>query len=827
MTIQTMVDEQDQQRQQELLMTYRRTLAQLCKQAAQYGGESFAPPQVANGIHEARDNIWRIKNALRSSGINIDDDPNDAPMSIRSPTAIEAAHQLLATLPLDTIPTLTPLPLGSRMPFNHNPLFVGRAEDLRLLAVTLKSGSTAAIGQIAAATGLGGIGKTQLACEFVHRYGSYFAGGVFWLNFGDPELVPAEIRVCGGVGHMELRSDFDRLTPDDQLRLVRAAWQSSLPRLLVFDNCEDEALLATWRPLNSGCHILITSRRLHWDVSLDVQVFPLGVLSRRESEALLHKHRPDLPIDSLELNEIATELGYLPLALHLAGSFLSRYRYMTTPAEYLAELRSTNALQHPSLEGHNLREDTSPTRHLQHVGRTFALSYNQLDPNDRVDMLARSLLTHAAHFEPGAPVQRTLLLSLLDVLGDSRTVLEAEDALTRLIDLGLLEVTGEGSLRLHRLLAAFIRQMTEQEDVQTPLLRKFAVENERWLKGQPYDGRFAYELFRRALAEQNIQVWGYVCSYYKPMIVNWINSSNSSFRIKNSDAIVDGTFDDFRKTITSNSFDNFPTLDELLNCLEQCYKDALDKNVDKEFVTTDLLREADAIRPEILSDIELTEVVLKARREKNYYRLQPENMQYTHELFRRAIVLRDEDAWSAIYEMYSSVVADWISTRTISINDVELIIADVFARFWSAITPERFASFPSMSILLVYMRQVAKSVFVDFLKDARTAEIPIFAYTESHVLEQVLQVESNVDVESEAIQAITQKELLTYVGSLFRDKKERLVVLLSLSNEYKPADIYSKYSHLFESIDEVYSIKYNALRRLRNDPEILDMLSPT
>lgn len=268
-----MVDEQDQQRQQELLMTYRRTLAQLCKQAAQYGGESFAPPQVANGIHEARDNIWRIKNALRSSGINIDDDPNDAPMSIRSPTAIEAAHQLLATLPLDTIPTLTPLPLGSRMPFNHNPLFVGRAEDLRLLAVTLKSGSTAAIGQIAAATGLGGIGKTQLACEFVHRYGSYFAGGVFWLNFGDPELVPAEIRVCGGVGHMELRSDFDRLTPDDQLRLVRAAWQSSLPRLLVFDNCEDEALLATWRPLNSGCHILITSRRLHWDVSLDVQVF--------------------------------------------------------------------------------------------------------------------------------------------------------------------------------------------------------------------------------------------------------------------------------------------------------------------------------------------------------------------------------------------------------------------------------------------------------------------------------------------------------------------------------------------------------------------------
>jgi len=58
------------------------------------------------------------------------------------------------------------------MPFAPNPLFVGRARDLKQLAAALKGNAgvppaSATIGQIAAATGLGGIGKTQLAsCQF-------------------------------------------------------------------------------------------------------------------------------------------------------------------------------------------------------------------------------------------------------------------------------------------------------------------------------------------------------------------------------------------------------------------------------------------------------------------------------------------------------------------------------------------------------------------------------------------------------------------------------------------------------------------------------------
>ena len=150
-----------------------------------------------------------------------------APAAI-TPEQLAAATRRLQELPLDVIPAPAALPAGSHMPLARNALFVGREADLKALALALKAGETAAVGQIAAATGLGGIGKTQLASEFVHRYGQYFQGGVFWLGFADPAAVPAEIATCGGPAAMKLRDDFGRLAsgragPAGRGRVARSA----------------------------------------------------------------------------------------------------------------------------------------------------------------------------------------------------------------------------------------------------------------------------------------------------------------------------------------------------------------------------------------------------------------------------------------------------------------------------------------------------------------------------------------------------------------------------------------------------------------------------
>lgn len=155
-----------------------------------------------------------------------------------SKTTREENYQTqLAKMPLDEIPKVTNLPKFSRMPLRPNPNFVGREDDFRAIARALKSGETTSIGQTAAATGMGGVGKTQLACEFAHRYGQYFAGGVFWLNFRDlnsidPESVDREIVACGGY---YIHPNYNTLPIPERLELIKLAWAAPIPRLLILN----------------------------------------------------------------------------------------------------------------------------------------------------------------------------------------------------------------------------------------------------------------------------------------------------------------------------------------------------------------------------------------------------------------------------------------------------------------------------------------------------------------------------------------------------------------------------------------------------------------
>jgi tetratricopeptide (TPR) repeat protein len=458
-----MSDQEAIANQERLLSEHRRRLAVLLHQHARLG--IHAPPHISLEIEDVQGLIHTHKAQLRAWNVPVEDRPEDTAAGGRASPgdALAQAQALLAMLPLDTIPDPAVLPVGSRMLLSRNSSFVGRIADLKHLAAALKGGQTAVIGQTAAVTGLGGMGKTNLATEFVHRYGHYFAGGVFWLSFADPAAVPSEVAACG-VG-LDLPG-FAALTLNDRAARVMQVWQQPLPRLLIFDNCEEEALLAEWRPTSGGCRVLITSRRTRWSTVLNVQALGLGVLTREESIALLRMHRPDVDEHDPNLDSIAAELGDLPLALHLAGSYLESYRDdpdFGDPAAFLAELRDARLIDHPALYGEDVTP--SPTNHALHVGRTFALSYEQLRPDDPTDALAIKLLARTACFAPGVPISRDLLLATIES-PDKAAQRRGSKALRRLVDLGLLGNEQDGMLTLHRLLAQFVGSVVADETAQ-------------------------------------------------------------------------------------------------------------------------------------------------------------------------------------------------------------------------------------------------------------------------------------------------------------------------------------------------------------------------
>jgi tetratricopeptide (TPR) repeat protein len=328
----------------------------------------------------------------------------------------------------------------------RNASFTGRNDVLDTLRDQLL-GSSQAVVLPRALYGYGGVGKTQVALEYAHRYMAEY-DVVWW--------VPAEQQELINPAFAELASRLGLPVGDNILGAAQAAREAlRLGRpysrwLLIFDNADDPVDIKTHFPAGPG-HILVTSRNPRWATA--AEPVEIDVFARQESLDHLQRRVPSLTDE--EADQVAEALGDLPLAVEQAGAWLAETG--TSAADYVRQLAASSS-QLLSLN----QPDDYPTP----AAVTWQLAFDRLRAESPA---AARLLQLCAFFAP-EPIPMKLLqneqmikslVSYNPQLREPRMIGALNRAIARY---ALAKVDrGANSVQVHRLIQSVIRASMDTE----------------------------------------------------------------------------------------------------------------------------------------------------------------------------------------------------------------------------------------------------------------------------------------------------------------------------------------------------------------------------
>ncbi|MBM2621094.1 tetratricopeptide repeat protein [Actinoplanes sp. LDG1-06] len=241
----------------------------------------------------------------------------------------------------------------------RNARFTGREAGLRRLREQLRGGAAVVLAETKqiALQGMGGVGKTQMAIEYAHRYRTAY-DVVAWLNAATDESLESSLRDLG----VPLHVTTELSGPEYVRAVVQDLSRDKRRWLMIFDNADEPETVRNYIPYGPG-HVLITSRNLSWGE----QTQPLQVDVFTRDESIDHLVQRVSTLTRPEADLIAEQLADLPIAVAAAGAWLAETG--TEVEEYLRLIRQ---------EG--------PTAVLEatdrSIARTWDLSLNRLRDRD-------------------------------------------------------------------------------------------------------------------------------------------------------------------------------------------------------------------------------------------------------------------------------------------------------------------------------------------------------------------------------------------------------------------------------------------------------------
>lgn len=202
----------------------------------------------------------------------------------------------------------------------------------------------------------------------------------------------------------------------------------------------------------------------------------------------------------------------------------------------------------------------------------------------------------------------------------------------------------------------------------------------------------------------------------------------------------------------------------------------------------------------ILSTIELA----------RYRRKELSNDKYCLEIFRRAVIERNHDAWAVLQQQFNENVRLWIGRHphkesALRHEDEQSYIDDTFARFWRAVSEQRL-TFSTLAAALNYLHLCLNCAIMDMLRaysKSREEPIPDYGHPDEPPFEDIY----------------LENELWEIVQGILPGEKERRVAYLHFHCNLKPREIIRYCPDEFSSEDEIYRLKRNIMERIMRNAD--------
>lgn len=224
----------------------------------------------------------------------------------------------------------------------------------------------------------------------------------------------------------------------------------------------------------------------------------------------------------------------------------------------------------------------------------------------------------------------------------------------------------------------------------------------------------------------------------------------------------------------------------------------------------------------MLRDVSLAELGRRCREETlRFLRGEPRDDAFCFEVFERAVVRREDEAWTTIVAQYRGIVLAYVGQHSVAAmirEPDDYWVNRAFQRFWSAVGPERFGQFPDLAALLKYLKLCVHSVLMDEIRARRASA----AYSLDEIPETA---PGPTNAERNVVGKLAAEQLWAAIASELQGEAEQVVAYQSFTRDLKPSEIFARFPQLYASVAEVYRIKRNLIERLRRNPRVLAFLA--